>query len=127
VNVAGEAMPNVQNRKTVGQQLREIVSEGAARIRLGIIGIAATVAFLGVPAAFIWMLLPDSVTQPVRYATEYSVDQSHVFIEKKPTDCDWGHAPIGSKDCHYDKAVAPSKNENGRVTDVYVGWNKVPE
>jgi hypothetical protein len=120
-------MPNAPNKKPVSQQLRESVSEGAASIRRGIIGLAATVAVFGVPAAIIWMLLPDSVTQPVRYAAEYSVDQSHVFIEKKPTDCDWGHAPIGSKDCHYDKVVAPSKGSNGRVTDVYLGWNKVQE
>ena len=120
-------MPDAKNKKTIGQQLKQSWNEGVARMTRGIIGIAATIVFLGVPAAFIWMLLPDSFTQPIRYAAEYSVDKSHVFIEKEPTDCDWGHAPIGNKDCHYDKTVLTTKNDNGRVTDVYVGWNKVQE
>jgi hypothetical protein len=110
-----------------GTSLKESAVEELAIVKRGVVGLFSMALIFGVPAGIIWMLLPDSFTEPTKYATIYSVDKSHVFIERKPTDCDWGHAPIGTKDCHYDKSVETVKAVNGRVSDVYVGWNKVQE
>jgi hypothetical protein len=86
------------------------------------------IAFLiGVPASLIWIFTPDSIKYPIYYGLDYSVDSSRVHFDKKPTDCDWEHAPIGNKDCHYEKQVYPVNNATGTVTDVYVTWAKTAD
>jgi hypothetical protein len=90
-----------------------------------IYGFVALLVILGLPAFWIWNLTPDSIKYPLLYGTIYKVNVSHVHIDKEPTDCDWGHAPIGDKDCHYKKHVYPGRNNEGRVTDVYVVWDKL--
>jgi hypothetical protein len=40
-----------------------------------------------------------------RYAMYYGVPNEHVTLLKKPHDCDFLKAPIGSKECHFDKNV----------------------
>jgi hypothetical protein len=89
-------------------------------------GVGETVAgtvVLGLIAAFVWWLAPDKYA----YAWKYSIDSGKVFVEKKPKNCDWGHAPLGDKSCHYDKVVTPQKGDNGTVTSVYVSWEKVED
>jgi hypothetical protein len=61
------------------------------------------------------------------YSLQYEVDLDSVFVEKKPKNCDWEHAPIGDKGCHYRKVVTPQKNEKDKVTSVYVTWERVEE
>jgi hypothetical protein len=39
------------------------------------------------------------------YAVKYDVPVSHVIVEPEPHDCDFLHAPIGDKDCHYLEVV----------------------
>ncbi len=90
-------------------------------------GLLGIVLIFGLPALGIWSVTPDSIRYPVLYRMIYSVSASHVHIEKKPVDCDWGHAPLGDKDCHYVKQVSPISNDRGRVTDVFVSWIKVPD
>ena len=66
------------------------------------------------------------------YAQRYGVPESHVYILPKPTDCDWFRAPIGNKECHYEKQViaehVPQSGETTenikKVTDVLVTWEK---
>jgi len=41
----------------------------------------------------------------LRYAIEHSADLSQVTVERQPKDCDFLHAPLGLKDCHYEKEV----------------------
>lgn len=40
-----------------------------------------------------------------RYALQYRVPPSRVIKSRQPHDCDWLHAPLGDKNCHYDPAV----------------------
>ena len=61
------------------------------------------------------------------YAVKYGLPDSKVSIEPKPHDCEWGKAPIGSKYCHFEKIVLTAKNERGKVTAVYVNWEKVQD
>lgn len=58
--------------------------------------------FLGLPAWGVWSICPDGI----KYGLLYQVGRSNVHVEKQPSDCDWGHAPIGDKGCHYDKQVS---------------------
>ncbi len=63
---------------------------------------------LGVLGAFgvlIWLMLPDSWTDPLKYAVIYGVKYGHVHINSEPKDCDFIHAPLGDKGCHYKKTV----------------------
>jgi hypothetical protein len=39
------------------------------------------------------------------YSNEYGVQSDQVHSRHKPTDCDWGYAPLGDKGCHYEKKV----------------------
>jgi hypothetical protein len=41
----------------------------------------------------------------VWYATKYCAPTEKVTIYHRPTDCDYYHAPIGYKDCHYEREV----------------------
>ena len=67
---------------------------------------------LGIVAFFIWMILPGSWTDPLKYGVIYNVDSSKVQYTDKPKDCDFIHAPLGDKSCHYKKVVY-GYNSNG--------------
>ena len=89
------------------------------------LGIMALV--IGVSTWVIWGFLPDSFRDSVWYSVKYDVSRDRVHEDKRPADCDWGHAPIGDKGCHYDQQIETLKNDRGVVTDVFVGWNKVTD
>ena len=80
---------------------------------------------IGVLMLLFWLFAPNSIRYPVLYSWKYSVPRSHVRVDTKPADCDLSYTPIGDKDCHYDNLVEPLRNEQGKVTDVHVMWQKV--
>jgi hypothetical protein len=41
-----------------------------------------------------------------RYAVQYSIDASKVQINSQPHDCDFLTAPLGEKNCHYERSVS---------------------
>jgi hypothetical protein len=82
---------------------------------------------LGLATAITIAVTDWVTTDKSRYSKEYSVPEDKVSVQPKPHDCDWGKAPLGSKYCHFEKAVNPIKDENGKVVEVYVGWTKVGE
>jgi hypothetical protein len=58
---------------------------------------------------FGWLVLAgfsDMWNSKARYSLWYSVGYDQVTVQKKPTDCNFFHAPIGDKDCHYDRQVS---------------------
>lgn len=61
------------------------------------------------------------------YAMRYELPDNKVVIERQPHDCEWDSAPIGSKHCHYEKIVQTETDQNGKVTAVYVNWQKVQD
>jgi hypothetical protein len=85
--------------------------------------LAVLMANVALCAWTIWMITPDSI----KYGAIYFVGKDHVQVEDKPTDCDWGHAPLGNKGCHYEKVVNPGRNEKGEVTYVWVNWEKLTD
>jgi len=42
----------------------------------------------------------------VWYAATYRVGIDKVQVDPEPTNCDFMHAPLGQKDCHYESTVA---------------------
>jgi hypothetical protein len=85
----------------------------------------------------------------IRYQVQYSTGSEMVTVDREPRDCDFMSAPMGSKDCKYEKDVIVttfgkdvgngrpivsfdqgktySWNDGGPIsgTRVYVTWRKV--
>lgn len=72
---------------------------------LVLIGIAAYIYWWGIDV--VW------------YSAEYGVSTDKVHIDPKPTDCDFWHAPVGFKGCHYEREVVgwerPAASGMGRT------------
>ena len=58
----------------------------------------------------------------VWYSVAYKVSPDHVQVDAKPKDCDFMHAPLGDKDCHYE-AVVEAYNAKGD----WIGGDNAPE
>ena len=66
--------------------------------------------FVGIAACSYWI-------GPNVYAIKYSVSADRVFVDPKPTDCDFWHAPLGTKECHYERIVTASYAKGGARAD----------
>ena len=94
------------------------------------------VCFLALMLLGEWLVLPNSIRDPLLYSYNAKVDVSNVHVDPKPHDCDWSHAPIGIKHCNYEANVKCEKEgKSGRIeltekqcsTEakyVYVTWIK---
>jgi hypothetical protein len=101
------------------------MKKAAKDIGQEVVGELLGFVFLAVMAALLfWGIAPNSIRFPAFYSWKYSVPRSHVHVDNEPADCEWSYAPIGEKDCHYDKLVEPLRNARGWVTDVHVTWQK---
>lgn len=57
------------------------------------------------------------------YAIKYGItDKSHLLEMPKPHDCDWGKAPIGNKECHFEVRAYYGSDKH-----LFVGWEKVSD
>jgi hypothetical protein len=63
-----------------------------------IVGLDLGLSFAGVAAYVYWV----GGIGVVWYAVEYRVPTDKVYIDPKPTDCDFWRAPLGYKGCHYE-------------------------
>jgi hypothetical protein len=65
------------------------------------------------------------------YAGQYKVQAEQVTVAKKPHDCDFMQAPMGSKNCHYKPVATPfMPSEPGsplKYNHVDVDWEKVQD
>lgn len=60
-------------------------------------------------AAAVWFcgaIWGDLWYSKLAYELYYSIDSSHLTIEKEPHDCDFWKAPIGKKECDYRRVVS---------------------
>jgi hypothetical protein len=67
--------------------------------------IAGGFIVLGIVCCFVWPILPDRWTDTNKYSNYYQIDSAQVHWNNRPTDCDFMHAPLGDKHCHYKKTV----------------------
>jgi hypothetical protein len=56
----------------------------------------------------------DNFYYSLWYAVEYGVSPSKVTLHDKPTDCDFLHEPMGTKNCHFEKFVT-TFNAGGEI------------
>ena len=98
----------------------------------------------------VWWAIPAAWHSKVRYMIQYSVDYSEVHEDVRPHDCDFLKAPLGDKNCHYERTVSTIRTgrdqASGRSTvsfddgktwswndndawkrGVMIGWNKVED
>ena len=93
-------------KMTPAQRARSSQSLAAQGNKSGIAETLGGLIILGVLGLIVWSILPDSWTDKIKCSMEYSVDLAQVRRNIKPTDCDFMHAPLGDKSCHYKKTVS---------------------
>ncbi|MGA8215604.1 MAG: hypothetical protein WB799_18545 [Candidatus Sulfotelmatobacter sp.] len=69
-------------------------------------------------------VFPDSAWA---YALRYNTLNQYVVIDRKPHDCDWDKAPVGNKECHFEKVVNVREGDEsvGHHILVSVNWEKI--
>ena len=84
--------------------------------------------FVAMAACFYWL-------GPSVYS-KYAVSAERIYVDPKPTDCDFWHAPLGRKGCHYQRVVIaryaidireirPRESDpNERSDSVLISWVK---
>jgi hypothetical protein len=85
--------------------------------------------FVAMAACFYWL-------GPSVYSIKYAVSAEKIYVDPKPTDCDFWHAPLGRKGCHYQRVVIaryamdireirPRESDpNERFDSVLISWVK---
>ena len=58
-----------------------------------------------------WDRWTDMAWCSARYDTEFK----NITVQKRPVDCDFLHAPLGSKGCKYEKMTVPFGDEDRRA------------
>jgi hypothetical protein len=73
---------------------------------------------------------------PSVYSIKYAVSADKIYVDPKPTDCDFWHLPVGTKGCHYQRVVIardskevrelrPGESDpNQRFDSVVISWVK---
>lgn len=73
-----------------------------------------------------WLVIPFFSSMwhsKFRYSVQYDVPNEQITIDKEPKDCNFLHAPIGGKDCHYERQVAASKVKGNQWGGQDVSYN----
>jgi hypothetical protein len=88
----------------------------------------AVLAFFCVCGGLLFWFFFPATAEIQYYAIRYDVSSEGVHYLPKPHDCDFDKAPLGNKECHYDREVSVEENpSHTQVTGLYVGWKKVQE
>ena len=96
-------MADLDNIEGAINEVREAVSRVEAAIKAipSVIGWV----FAGALIAFILDLISTGWHGKWRYALQYDVPSDKVMVDKKPHDCDFLAAPLGTKYCEYERSV----------------------
>jgi hypothetical protein len=92
---------------------------GIAKFVFTWIAVLVVVAIAGVLLYYIF------ASDKQKLSDTSGVSESQIILDPKPHGCDFDDAPLGNKHCHCEKVVTPEKDSSGKVTAVYVYWNKV--
>jgi hypothetical protein len=101
------------------------------RVRERVFTTAKVVFWLWIIGTILAALWPYMSLDPVKswYALTNKVPVERVVMEKKPHDCEFATAPLGSKHCHYDAkafVIPATENADGRRSLV-VSYEKVED
>jgi hypothetical protein len=83
----GEARPDVPIFTDEGRQFIKKFIAGAA--------VLCTISFI----------ITLIVSPTLYYVLVYDVPEDQLTVTKKPYDCDWSTAPLGSKHCYYERKL----------------------
>ena len=134
------------------REIGEDIKQGTLALALALVPILGWTAGVAGAGAALWVAVTIynfSVGNQQWYAFEYHVPVKDVIVTPKPHDCEWGTAPLGNKNCHYERrieSVRVSKNlrtgepivsfNNGRTWEpetiptepsVWVSWDRVED
>ena len=102
----------------------------------------ALVAVIGIVMAGAWAIFGPAEDQLI---SKYDLHVGHVQVANKPNDCKFETAPLGQKNCHYEKRIVLLNHAGeiiggeaklpraesvvarptDKVADVYVDWVKI--
>ena len=113
------------------RDILDAIKQIARPVTKVVLGLLAAGVAVTLVAHFAPSLFPESAWA---YALRYETDSNRIHIAPKPGDCDFLHAPIGLKGCHYEKSVQVMRYSK----DVQTGqpivsyddgktWNLLPE
>jgi hypothetical protein len=109
-------------RQSFDPRIRRAQGDKVGTIRSWFWGIA-------IVACFCWLV-------PSVYSIKYAVSAEKIFVDSKPTDCDFWHVPLGRKGCHYQRVVIARDSKavrelrpgesvpNERFDSVVISWTK---
>jgi hypothetical protein len=101
------------------------------RVRKEVLTIGRVVLWTGIIGLILVALWPYLSFDPVKswYALTHKVPVERVEVEKKPHDCEFNTAPIGSKNCHYDAKVFVTKGSDSSDAErsLLVTYEKVAD
>ena len=66
---------------------------------------------------------PDLCYSKLRYSLMYSLDDKQIWIQDKPHDCDFLRAPLGRKECHFNRTVMITRTAKSAKGDPIVSWD----
>ena len=75
-------------------------------------GVAAVAWWTVIAVALFFMFGTDACKNKIWYSLTTAATYDQVNVEKKPTDCDWGRAPLGDKGCEYKKDVQVTRRRD---------------
>jgi len=111
---------NLQNQETKNTPVLKNIGKGLKDTFWGLFPFVFIVAVV----SLIWWSVSPISFDRFLYGLEYDTDSAHISMDSKPHDCDHFKAPIGDKECHFEKSVTTDKDEHGKI-EVYVSWDKV--
>jgi hypothetical protein len=101
------------------------------RVRKDVAAIGKVALWTGIVGVILAALWPYMSLDPVKswYALTHEVPVERVAVDKKPHDCEFNTAPIGSKNCHYDArvAVANGADSSNAEKSMLVTYEKVED
>ena len=86
------------------------------KVRNDVLNVGKALLWIGFIALILVTFWPYLSLDPVKswYAFTNKVPVNRIEEVKKPHDCEFATAPIGSKHCHYDATVAVWKDDEGK-------------
>ena len=100
------------------------------KVREGVFAIGKIVLWIAVAGYVLAVLWPYLSLDPqmIWYALKYQIPVERIDITKKPHDCEFGTAPLGSKNCHYEATPFVLKGDGpGVKKSLLVTYEKVED
>jgi hypothetical protein len=84
---------------------------GVFRGAMSLYGIVLGAGILFIAGGYVavWIAPESTWAYDLRYGFDDDLKYASVSVDRKPHDCDFWSAPLGSKHCHYEKQVLTTR------------------